>query len=523
MGEALLGVGTILGGNIAGGKTAEMVGKLFPDPADPSGAIFEAQKQAIEKGGKAYEKQLGYSRDVYKNALQTIMGMGSPLTKAGYDALDIFGETIGVAAPPVPSSILASIAAGKTPLVQGVQAALPGIPIENIMKDVYKASGGISAGTTQQYTFKQPRTTTVQTARGPRTIAAFDQTAYNPQTQRYEPIIDTLQGTEVVPLTIQEKNDPVWKRMVEEAELNLVNQLYGGGASGAALGGYYSGAGANYVDAGTTGYIGNLTGEQIAALSPASKDPKGAKPQQTPENIAMRHAFTAQQGLIDEYRRQKEAGYIPDISILTDALNDYLAAHPEYASTLPQRPTALDRFKSTPQYNVMVDQLENTQRALSRQAAQKGLLGSGNYAYELQEENRKIAEQNFNKYQQNLLAQTQLGADMTQALFGPIFNTGQSEANIYNLIGQNRLQGSLAIGRAKADAIQRSTLYELAKDSGLTANMMGAIGGSEYMGGGAQPSGGGRASLFSGGGGGGSNFGYYQGLDSNGKFYSFYQ
>lgn len=157
--------------------------------------------------------------------------------------------------------------------------------------------------------------------------------------------------------------------------------------------------------------------------------------------------------------------------------------------------SVIDRFRELPGYKFA---LQQGQQSLQRQAAARGMSGSGAASKELARYGQGMADQEYGNYQNRLQGLATQGQQLGETAAQQAMGTGQSLANlgygyagdigsIYQGMGQNAANAQMA--QAQMDAQKRSNMW----------NMIGQIGGAAMgMSG--------LGSLF---GGGGSSYGGY--------------
>lgn len=117
----------------------------------------------------------------------------------------------------------------------------------------------------------------------------------------------------------------------------------------------------------------------------------------------------------------------------------------------------INKLEQTPGYQFNLDQ---GTRAIERQGAAKGMLGSTNTQLALQQYGQGLAQSTYQSYMQNLANITAQGAGATSQIAGNQYNTGQFQSQLQQAGGQAQMQTSRDIANAQASALQnQAQLY----------------------------------------------------------------
>lgn len=112
-----------------------------------------------------------------------------------------------------------------------------------------------------------------------------------------------------------------------------------------------------------------------------------------------------------------------------------------------------DKLSQTPGYQFQVDQ---GTKAIERQGAAKGMLGSGNTLLALQDYGQKQAMGYFQGYLQNLNQVTESGKAATMSIANNEVGMGQFDSQKEQMIGTARRETEVASGQIAADEQYRS-------------------------------------------------------------------
>lgn len=136
--------------------------------------------------------------------------------------------------------------------------------------------------------------------------------------------------------------------------------------------------------------------------------------------------------------------------------------------------TAINRFRTSPGYQFA---LQQGQQALQRQAAARGMSGSGAASRELARYGQGMADQEYGNYQNRLQGLASMGAGMGQTAAQQSIGAGQNLANLG--AGYAGQIGSIyqGMGQSAANARMAQAQINAQRNAGLW-NMLGQLGGS---------------------------------------------
>lgn len=127
-----------------------------------------------------------------------------------------------------------------------------------------------------------------------------------------------------------------------------------------------------------------------------------------------------------------------------------------------------DRIAETPGYQFQLDQ---GTKAIERQGAARGMLGSGNTLMALQDYGQQLGMGYFQGYLQNLNSITEGGKAATAAISDNQVGQGQIESQQAMMLGNARRGAEMNVGTIQADERYRSanTLLEASRDNNNNA------------------------------------------------------
>lgn len=155
--------------------------------------------------------------------------------------------------------------------------------------------------------------------------------------------------------------------------------------------------------------------------------------------------YDQQVASLTEADKAREATNAQIASFATEYANQY---SPQYDKGYTGSQVS-DIITATPGYQFQLDQ---GTKALERQGAAKGMLGSGNTLFGLQQYGQQLAQNSYQSYMQNLSNIVAQGTGATMAIADNQIARGNAIAGVQQLQGQAQLNAQTAMGGAQSQA-----------------------------------------------------------------------